>query len=239
MRNVPIYLVFILPAFLTGCGLLSGKKAATPTREYALTSPYATTRTYAVAPVINLSGSHDFDALAISDQLFSELQQVQNLNVLPVNKTLAAMQRLQIRRIDSPQTAQRIADAMGADAILVTAITAYDPYNPPTIGMSMQLYTLDALAGAPPVVSRQINGESLPGEAAKSRQPVSEIAAIFNANNQTVLLELHDFTKGRTDYQSAFQDERFLADIDSYTRFVCHAMIRRLMEVERVRSSDR
>lgn len=214
-------------------------KTPPPPREYALSSPYSTTRTYAVAPVINLSGSKDFDSLAVADQLFGELQQIQNLNVLPVNKTLAAMQQLQVRTIDSPQTAQRIAEILGADAILIPAITAYDPYDPPSVGMSMQLYTLDALAGPAPTGSHQINGAALPDEASRPRQPVAQIAAIFNATNQTVLLELRDFAKGRTDYQSALQEERFLADIDAYTRFVCHSMVRRLMEVERVRASDR
>ena len=64
-----------------------------PPCEYILTSPYSGLRTLAVAPVINQSGSRDFDPLAVSDTLFAELQQVRGLNVLPLNKTLAAMQR--------------------------------------------------------------------------------------------------------------------------------------------------
>ncbi len=221
---------------LTACS--SGKKPRPP-REFHLTSPYTDVRTYAVAPVVNLSGSRDLDPLAVSDILFSELAQVQNLNVLPVNKTLAAMLHLKIKVIDSPQKAQQIAAALGADALLIPAITSYDPYNPPSVGMSMQLYTLDSLAGPPPVVSRQINGAAIDGDAPKARQPVVEIAAIFNSTNQTVLQELQSFAQGRTDYQSAFKEDRYLADIDAYTRFVCHAMIRRLIEVERVRSPDR
>jgi hypothetical protein len=236
-RCVLLSLILVMTTAWSGCA--SNKKEQLLPREYALASPYASTRTFAVAPAVNLSGSRDVDPLATSDQIFGELQQVQNLNVLPVNKTLAAMQQLQVRSIDSPQTALRVAELLGADALVVPAITAYDPYNPPTVGMILQLYANDTLAGPAAPVSRQINGAPLPGESAKPRQPVSQIAAIFNANNQTVLLELREFAKGRTDYQSALQEQRFLADSEAYTRFVCHAMIRRLMEVERLRASDR
>jgi hypothetical protein len=236
MRHPFPYVLALLSLVLPAC---APEKKPPPPREFHLTSPYTDVRTYAVAPVVNLSGSRDLDPLAISDVLFSELQQVQNLNVLPVNKTLAAMELLKIRTINTPQKAQAIAEAVGADALVVPAITSYDPYNPPSIGMSLQLYTLDTLAGPPPVVSHQINGAAIPGDAPKARQPVVEIAAIFNATNQTVLQELQSFARGRTDYQSALQEERFLADIDAYTRFVCHAMVRRLIEVERVRSPDR
>ena len=55
----------------------------------------------------------------------------------------------------------------------------------------------------------------------------------------TVLKELHVFAEGRTQYDSALADQKFLMDSDSYMRFVCHAMIRRLMDVERDRVSDR
>ena len=34
-------------------------------------------------------------------------------------------------------------------------------------------------------------------------------------------------------------EQRYLVDSDAYMRFVCHAMVRRLMEVERNRLIDR
>ena len=35
------------------------------------------------------------------------------------------------------------------------------------------------------------------------------------------------------------QQDQYLADSDAYMRFVCHAMVRRLMEVERTRLAGR
>ncbi len=207
-------------------------------------SPYPTVRTYAVAPVVNLSGSRDFDTLKVSDILFGELTQVRQLQVLPVNKTLATMQRMGIASIKSAAEAQRVADAMGADAIVIAAVTAYDPYNPPTIGMTWQLYTAHELGAAPEPQAHTLNGQNLPVEGGELRadagpQPVCQISAIFPATNQTVLIELNNFAKGRSDYESALQDRRYLVDIEYYTRFVCHAMTRRLLETERGRISSR
>src|SRR6202020_2303411 len=95
----------------------------------------------AVSTAINLSGNRDFDVLTVSDALFEELQQVGGFNVLPLNKTLAAMQRLEIRTIDSPLTAQKLAEFLEVDTLVIPSVTAYDPYNPPKMGMILQLYT--------------------------------------------------------------------------------------------------
>ena len=71
------------------------------------------------------------------------------------------------------------------------------------------------------------------------RQPVSQVSGVFNASNQSVLRELKTFANGRTQFDSALMDQKFLVDSDSYMRFVCNAMVRRLMDVERTRASDR
>ena len=234
---------FAHPIALLALGLIAGALAACDDMfaehkpapgpiEYTLQSPYVGVRTFAIAPAVNLSGNRDFDVLAVSDSLFEEMQQVGGLNVLPLNKTLAAMQRMGIRTIDSPQMAQHLAEFLGADAIVIPAVTAYDPYNPPKIGMVLQLYT------ARQVVTTTTM-PAAPLATPDAHQPVSQVAAMFNATNQSVLHELRDFAQGRTQRDSALQDEKFLLDADAYTRFVCHAMVRRLMEVEKARAAGR
>ncbi len=187
--------------------------------EYTITSPYPPGHVLAIAPAMNQSGNRDFDVLVVSDTLYGELQQVQNLTALPLNKTLAAMQRLKIRAIDSPAAAQKIAAELGADGLIVPAVTAYDPYNPPVVGMTLQLYSTPTAKG--------------------SGSPEVQVSAVFNGSNQSVLRELRDFAAGRTQADSALEDRKFLMDADEYMRFVCHAMVRRLMEVQRGRLSDR
>jgi hypothetical protein len=196
-------------------------KAAAPI-ESIISSPYPNTATIAVAPTINLSGSRDFDPLAVSDAVFGELQQVPGLNVIPLNRVLLAMRQLNIRTIDDPVQAQRIAQDLGAQGLVVPAVTAFDPYNPPQMGMILQMYTPPGAGGGP-----------------VQKQPASQANGMFNATNQSVLRELQEFARGRTPMDSALQDEKYLMDSDLYVRFVSHAMVRRLMEVERQRLAGR
>lgn len=248
-----LLLAALLAAALPACSMsfFTGEKKALPAPlEYNVTSPYDNATTLAIAPALNLSGSRDFDVLVVSDTLYEELQVVPGINVIPLNKTIAAMQKLGIRNIDDPKAAQKIAAALGADGLLIPAVTAYDPYNPPKMGLILQLYTpagsslnspshpisevpvLLANPDKPTFASTELPSTS-------DKQPVAQVSGVFNATNQSVLRELRLFAAGRTQYDSALMDQKFLMDSDSYMRFVCHAMIRRLMELERQRLSDR
>lgn len=247
-------------------------------REYTLYNPWPTVQTLAVAPAVNMSPSKDFDPLMVSDALFGEAQQVKGFTVLPVNKTLAAMERLGVHNIDSAQTAQNLVKLMGVDGLLVPVITAYDPYRPPVVGMTLQFYGSESarlamvgtaqispevggavvkadpnepqamqITGVPlvevattttaPKPLREVNHAG--SEIFANREPIVQVSAVFNASNQTVLAELRDFARGRTNYESALQEDRFLADVDAYTRFVCHAMVRRLLELQQGTPSGR
>lgn len=237
MRRGATWLVSLLGALaLAGCE----KPLGPPPLEYALHSPYLGVQTLAIAPAVNVSGVREFDPLTVSDHMFSELQQVNGLTVLPVNKTIAAMAQLRLRTIDSPDTAKRLAQALGADGIVLVSVTLYDPYMPPSVGMRVELYTVRD-ASETMLDARRMDGSTLvaPVPAGQPRHLAASISALFNSSNQTVRAELRDFARGRTDYDSALREERFLADSDAYMRFVCHAMVRRLMEVERRRVAGR
>jgi hypothetical protein len=221
---------------LSGWAGCSDKPKPPPPIEWSVDSPYSTTRTIAIGPAVNLAGNHDFDPLVVSDTLFGEMQQVQNLNVLPLNNTLIAMRKLGVHSIDDVQTAQTLAEMLGADGLVIPAITAYDPYKPPTVGMILQMYTprskvisADAARPNAPTTSEGVAGV----------EPVSQVNAVFPGNNQSVLAELRVYAQGRVEYGSALESERYIMDADAYMHFVCHSMVRRLMEVERTRVSDR
>lgn len=193
--------------------------------ESILQSPYRNVRTWVVAPVINLSGSRWFDPLTVSDELFGELQQVQSLNVLPVNKTLMAMERLRMGQINSAKSAAKIAELLHADGIVVAAITAYDAYNPPTVGMDIQMYSVRSIEKAAP-------GAPI--------EPVAQVSAIFNAANRSVRTELRNYAAGRKGSDKVLGTRRYLLDSNAYMRFVCHAMIQRLLvQVQLARSVGR
>ena len=102
MRRTFATLSLLFATTLGGCGVFWWKEEP-PSYPVELTvySPYAEPRTFAIAPTINLSGAQDFDPLVVSDILYGEMQQVQGLNVLPLNKTLVAMQRLNTRPLSA------------------------------------------------------------------------------------------------------------------------------------------
>jgi hypothetical protein len=251
-------------------GFMHDPPKQTQPMEYVMTSPYVGTQVIAIAPAINVTGSRDFDPNVVSDTMFNELQQVAGITVLPLNKTIFAMQRLHLRSIDSPETAAKVAEAMGADSILMISVTAYDPYIPPTVGMTVQLYTVrdpedvpvvSVAAPEPQVRALRADGSALEvaptkeqikkaaiEEAAKKaaevqsrpkRHLAASISAVFNGTNQTVKQEIRDFAAGRTHEGSAMGPDRYLSDADAFMRFVCHAMVSRLMEVERDRVAGR
>jgi hypothetical protein len=217
-----IVLCLAVSAAVGGCSNPLTKKPPEPL-ESVIASPYPGVATIAIAPTINLSGSRDFDPLAVSDALYGELQQVPGLNVIPLNRVLFAMRQLNIRTIDDPAQAQRIAEMLGAQGLVVPAVTAFDPYNPPQMGMILQMYTPREGAGGGGV----------------QKQPASQANGVFNSTNQSVLRELAGFARGRTQFDSALREDKYLMDSDLYIRFVSHAMVRRLMEVERVRLAGR
>ena len=172
-------------AALAGCteSFYTGEhKISPPPTEYAIQTPYPAIETFAIAPAINLSGSRDFDVLVVSDLLYEELQQVSGLNVLPVNKTIIAMQRLGIRSIENPQDAQHLAQLLGADGLIIPAVTAYDPYNPPKVGMILQLYTPPGSALTPvpeetrPVVLANVDKPTIAADATPKsyKQPITQ-----------------------------------------------------------------
>ena len=87
--------------------------------EYTLHSPYSGVRTLAIAPSFNLSPSHDFDPLVVSDLLFAELQGVESINALPVNRTLAVMAESEdVQRADGGRC-QALATAHEGRSVIV------------------------------------------------------------------------------------------------------------------------
>jgi hypothetical protein len=115
--------------------------------------------TIAVAPALNFSGSSEFDPNAVADLMASELGSVAGVEVIPVSRVLAVLAQQGRREVASPEHARQIVEHLGADAILIFAVTEYDPYHPPVVGIAAQLYGVrrdDDAGGLDPVrISRQ------------------------------------------------------------------------------------
>src|SRR3954464_5243178 len=89
---------------------------------------------WAVAPVINLSGEKGVDAFLQADLVFQQLQQVQGVTAIPVNRVAEAYASLQIDKVSSPEQAALVCDLLKCDGLVVPAVTVFDAYNPPKLG---------------------------------------------------------------------------------------------------------
>jgi len=206
-------------------------------------SPYAGRRVFAVAPMRNESGSLHADPLRTADRFAAEVARVRGLDTVPVNRVLATMQDLGLAGINTPQDAHRLRERLGVDGLVVGSITAYDPYDPPTLGLAVELYRGDRDAGGtghhpdPRALSRAARLPGDPRDTADAPDfgPTSAIAGHYHAADPEVaaLLDAYAVERG-PDGTGEMTRRRFTASIDLYTEFVSYQLTARLMDAERL-----
>lgn len=230
-----------------GCQWISGSGAD------PLYSPYSTRRVWAVAPLHNESGSLQADGVLLADHLARQLENASNIDVLPVNRTLAAMETIGLAEVSGPEQALRLLGAMGVDGLVVGTITAYDPYDPPKLGLAIELYTSQRAEQANPVDVRQLARAAtdeavLPPPAERGvPQPVNTVSAFFDAADPNVRGMLRRYAEDRGADRKDGLKERYLyrgedrqwhlyrISMDLYSEFVSYVMSWRLMFAEQQR----
>lgn len=187
--------------------------------------------TIAVAPALNFSGSTDFDPLSVADLMASELSYLEGVKVIPVSRVLAVLARQGRQEIGSPSHALEVADALGADAILVFAVTEYDPYNPPIVGLAAQLYgerREDSVGRIDPIlVSRQARPFSVSARA-PATFPLVQAERVFDASHRDVVDAVKAYAADRDTDGGPLGWEKYRASQRHYLRYCCHAVIREL-----------
>lgn len=217
-----------------GCETMFPTPGADP-----LQAPYGERRVWAIAPLRNESGNLGADGVAMADHLARQLETAGNLDVLPVNRTLAAMQAAGFSAIDSPEQAAQIRSLLNADAILVGTITAYDPYDPPKLGLAVELYA-DASRGDhdPPLDVRQLgraatsDEAALPNQARSAGTASSSVSAFFDAADPGVRERLQRYANRRGPVMEPDAWRRYRISMDLYSEFVSYVVSWRLLREE-------
>lgn len=108
--------------------------------EVGVTNPVAGLTTVAVAPFFNLSQERGVDSRRFSLAYFTELQKTPGFQVIPLGVVEQTMfdHRLEM---NNPVDVLRLSQLLGADAVVVGAVTDYSPYYPPRIGMQVSWYS--------------------------------------------------------------------------------------------------
>ena len=186
----------------------------------------------AVAPALNHSGSQDFDPLRLADLMASELAQRPGVRVIPLNRVLAQLAAENKERIESPAHALQVMKRIGADGIVVFAVTEYDPYLPPVMGLTAQLYGIGPEQGGgfnPVAASRQAS----PFEAgAYLELPRAEYHRVFNSSDEAVQREIRRFALRRNAEDGPYGWRKFVASQENFWRFCCAVTTRELIRQE-------
>jgi len=194
-------------------------------------------RAIAVAPFLNLSGSEYLYPVAVTEAFNSELQQVNGLTVFPLNRVLEEMMKLGMESVASPQDALALAVQLQADAVIVGAITSYDPYSPPEVGMNLQLYVRETRSDI------NTNGDVNPGDyvrqpttfdlpSSPELKPRVGLTRIFDSDRQDVVEKIKKYASIRTGQQRP-HSWRYYTTQANYLRFVSYEMIGDLLARER------
>ena len=225
--------------------------ACHPARRLPLNvSPYETRQVFAVAPLRNESGSGYADGTRLADKLTQQLALTRGVDTLPVNRVLSAMQALGVDRIDNQADALRLRQVLGVDGLVLGSLTAYDPYDPPKLGLNLELYF--GSRSATPAAGSDLDTRGLSAAASDRpgadraaapapgldahRQPVTAIAGYFDAADPHVqdLLDAYVVERG-PDGTGEMTRRRHLISIDLYSEFVSHRLTQQLLDAERLR----
>ncbi|MEM9420127.1 MAG: hypothetical protein AAGA25_13895 [Planctomycetota bacterium] len=241
MTSKQIVLI-LLSAVLLGASLsLSGCQK--PERLETIKAPYPARQVFAVAPFRNESGSAYADGARMADKVTQRLSLVRGIDTLPVNRVYSAMAALGIDRISNKGDAIRLRQTLGVDGLVVGTITAYEPYNPPKLGMNLELYLDARLAWqGSELDTRELSSAAtdntavLPGGAASRRQPVTALGGFYDAADPNVIDLLEAYLAERRPEDSLDMAlRRHTYSIDLYSEFVSTQVTSQLFEAERLR----
>lgn len=204
-------------AFLFLMGCCSQSEQQTLKRDPISQLPWGTT--IAVAPALNFSGSSAFDPMKVGDLMASELSEIPGVRVIGVTRVMAILAEQGCAQIASPEHALQVNDRLGADAMLVFAVTEYDPYRP-VVGLAAQLYGRGPHGRAvDPLASLARPFPVPPG--GNGVRPWAEVQRTFNGLHEDVQKELREYADDRHEQDSPYGWRKFLASQEWYLRFCC------------------
>ncbi|RIK66228.1 MAG: hypothetical protein DCC65_10475 [Planctomycetota bacterium] len=181
---------------------------------------------FAVAPILNFSGEFSLDPVKAADLLASELTFVNGATVLPVSRVVAVLTAQGKTQIESPEHAVRVADAVGADGIIVAGVTEFEAYTP-ILGVAVQLYLTP---GVDPRSVRQVSTSRMmaPIEFTSATAPVSQAQATYNGNHEYVADLIKQYAAAR-DEELLMGWRQYLKVQTLFIRFCWHDALNRLL----------
>jgi len=230
----------LIPVLL-GAALLCGCQSEAKTNKYGAETPLylpgSVRQAWAIAPAVDLSGQPQIDPILQADLLFLQLQQVNGLTVVPVNRVIEVFASLRLDRIQSEAQAALVCDLLEVDAIVIPTITAYDPYNPPKLGASLQVFHKPGNYSRPTNIDPyQLSRAATPGtrDAIIPLTGAIQAVGVFDSANGSVREKLALYAAGRNDPTGPMGAKEYMMSMDRYVGFVYSELIRQVLASPRL-----
>jgi hypothetical protein len=214
----------------TGCAFFEDKPYGD---EQQMFLPGEHRQIWAIAPTINISGENQIDPLLQSDLVYQEMQKIHGLTVIPVDRVVEVYASLKIDRIQNERQATEICKALGCDALVVPTVTAYDPYDPPKFGASLQLFTKPGTFQRLP----RLDPHQLEQSATVTALPempethnMAQVVEIYDASDGSVRDRVAAFAAGRTDPNGPLGPDEITRSMDRYCAFGYHELLDELLD---------
>lgn len=203
-----------------------------PPVERKIQAPYGERQVWAVAPLRNETGTRHADGHKLADELTRVFEQVEGIDALPLNRVLEAMDTLKLTSIESREDAIHLREALGVDALVVGTMTHYDPYDPPKLGIALDLYAWPADASGRSLDIRGLSWAPTADKAGVRRntlyrptQPVTSVSGYFDGGGIGTKQLISDYAYGRGTTPNAIHNERVVTiNMNLFKQFVSHEM---------------
>lgn len=182
-----------------------------------------------VAPVINLSDNADWDPVKATDIVAAAFTARPKTAVVPVNLVMASLARRGRSGVSSAAEAVELAQEFGADATVVTAVTAWRPYDPPLVGLIMQWYAAQPLRpGEGPDAEDTVLASSNehPANSAGSSLPRYQVQRVFDAADHGTRAEIKRFAAHRPGLDGPYGWQVVCKSQELFMRYCSWACIR-------------
>jgi hypothetical protein len=236
MRSIVQWIGIVAVIFLSGCS----HDEPTYGREKRLLLVSTHRQVWAVAPAVNLSGQGQVDVLLQADLVYEQLQQVNGLTVIPVNRVAEVYASLKIQKVQSEEQASLVCQMLGCDRLLVPTVTIYDPFNPPKLGAALQLFAKGAdTEGTGRISVRELARRAAP----EQMQPLPpegnfvQVVGMYDAAAGSVREAIQRYAEGRSDPKGPYGPKEYLVSMDRYCGFVYHELIAQLLASPRLKRS--
>jgi hypothetical protein len=154
-----------------------------------------------------------------------ELMHVERVSVIPVSRIVAVLLSQGTDRVHSPAHASEIAGMVGADAILVFAVTEYNPYDPPSVALSVQLFAATPRAA----YGALAEPNSAPARPNAGRVLV-QTQRRLDASHADVVEDVRRFARHRGADENPYGWRKYIVSQQHFIRYCCHTAIRGLLE---------